>query len=527
MKKKTLGSPYSMMYLVTPAIYEKLLLCIDDGDKKLLDSLNKPVNVSQDKRPAQVIIDALASQEIGHSPIKMEEGDIEVVQTGGPVIQNNPIIPQNIEVTLPSNQPVSHDVPIVVPQPLQNQVPVSVTVLPQGDNPLPLPSTEPSGSNVIIKQQPITTTTQVLPIPTRVQSLPKPVTLHIPSDVVQPAAFSQPIKQPILIDDDPWGLMDFESKGIKRPKDETFEDSEQKKFNPTDIYHERDDQYRQGMLERIRNKRLHIDQQQNPLTRLPRDLVQWQPLQCVTNTTGGQICNPDPSNHPSIVKTEVSEPKLKVRKDIFIRPNTCKICHVRLGNAELLNMHMRLKHGNKKVKESFSMPALEDQSKRPRFQTPGTVSPVTPFVYDPNIDVPFRKKEKKQKKKRFTSPGNEPSAEALVYDPSKDVSFRKRKVKNIISKRKRASKHSSYRCPICEVSLGNLSLLKDHISLKHQMDPNEVIRDLATNVLSNPQPGSSRDFSDWSSIRIQPTRATARRQRFGQLKEKTKEFPQW
>ena len=53
-----------MMYLVTPAIYEKLLLCIDEGDKKLLDNLNKPPEALQDKRPAQVIIDNLSTQEI-------------------------------------------------------------------------------------------------------------------------------------------------------------------------------------------------------------------------------------------------------------------------------------------------------------------------------------------------------------------------------------------------------------------------------------------------------------------------------
>jgi len=64
MKRKQNVSPYSTMYLVTPAIYEKLLLCIDEGDKKLLDSLNKPPNASQDRRPAQVVIDALSSREI-------------------------------------------------------------------------------------------------------------------------------------------------------------------------------------------------------------------------------------------------------------------------------------------------------------------------------------------------------------------------------------------------------------------------------------------------------------------------------
>src|SRR5574343_221007 len=85
MRKKLTVSPYSMMYLVTPAIYEKLLLCIDEGDKKLLDSLNKPTNLSQDKRPAQVIIDALSSQEIGQTPARMTVTDSSAVHQLDPL----------------------------------------------------------------------------------------------------------------------------------------------------------------------------------------------------------------------------------------------------------------------------------------------------------------------------------------------------------------------------------------------------------------------------------------------------------
>ena len=68
MKKPSIGSPYSMMYLITPSIYEKLLLCIDEGDKKIIDSLNKPPEEQQERRPAQVIIDAVSSQEMRQIP---------------------------------------------------------------------------------------------------------------------------------------------------------------------------------------------------------------------------------------------------------------------------------------------------------------------------------------------------------------------------------------------------------------------------------------------------------------------------
>ena len=32
---KNIKSPYSKMYLVTPAVYEKLLTCLDEKDKKI------------------------------------------------------------------------------------------------------------------------------------------------------------------------------------------------------------------------------------------------------------------------------------------------------------------------------------------------------------------------------------------------------------------------------------------------------------------------------------------------------------
>ena len=59
-------SPYSLMYLVTPAIYEKLLLCLDEGDKRLLDSLNKPKS-DELKRPSEEIADIITSSEVAQS----------------------------------------------------------------------------------------------------------------------------------------------------------------------------------------------------------------------------------------------------------------------------------------------------------------------------------------------------------------------------------------------------------------------------------------------------------------------------
>jgi len=549
MKRKQNVSPYSTMYLVTPAIYEKLLLCIDEGDKKLLDSLNKPHNVSEDRRPAQVVIDALSSQEI--KPIGMK---IEPEVTGIHKIDPDEPMPE----PEPKPEPIVkvEDVkdikpaPAIIPQMTQNipiavpiidQKPIPVPVMPQVNNPPSMPIITP-----IQTQQPIVPNPQVVVPHPGLQSV-KPVSIKVPTDYTQPAVFVEPIRPPAireaievpeLPDDyDDWSDMDYEDKGIKRPIDETFEDPDSKRLRPTDEFHDRDNDYKQKMLDRIRNKRRRYDSLHNPLTTLPRDLVQWQPVQCVNNTTGGKICNQDSQLQPSIVQSDASRPKISVRKDIFIRPNACPICNVRMGNSDLLQMHMRLRHGQKNKSQSgLNIPGLsrdekkpKSNNRRPRFQTPGRVSPAVPLTYDPSQDVSFRTQKNTNKRKRFTSAGNEDEAEPFVYDPSQDVSFRKKsKKKETLTKTKptRKAKPSLYRCHICKDTVSNITALKDHYALKHKLNPEDVFRELAAEAITNPQPGSSRDFYDWGSLRIQPQRrANTRRQRFGQLKKT--DFSNW
>ena len=514
MKKKISGSPYSMMYLVTPAIYEKLLLCIDEGDKKIIDSLNRDQDDIGERRPAQVLIDSFSSKEIKQIPA------ISIP----PVSESLPV-------------PQVTNVPIVNPP--QVQVPVAVTVHPQENVPVPLPSIPP--------------TQQVVIPPVQVIEPIKPMTVDISTDLSQPAVIQQPIapvrlgyatdyELPDYIDEEDdytnWQLMDDESRGIKRTL-EDYEMPEGKKIQPNQIFKDRDERYRQGMLARYQEKRDAIRPPVNPLSQLPQSKFEWQPIQCVANTTGGQLCSTD---------SAAWKPKITVRKDLFAKPHTCHICGVRIGDAEILQMHMRIKHKQK----GFAMPGLEDNPPlvRERFSEAGRQTPAVPFVYDPKMDVPFRKKSKK---KRFTVPGNEPPAQPLAIDPSEDVSFRNvkkkkrfstpgnepppekydpaldvpfRNVKKTLTKRKTSVKERIFRCPICHAGFDNISSLKNHIGLKHKLDPKEVIEEMSSNVLA-PPPGTSRDFTDWSSIRVQPTRAAARRQRFGQIQKEKKEFSQW
>ena len=541
MVKKRIISPYSMMYLVTPAIYEKLLLCIDEGDKKLLDNLNKPPEALQDKRPAQVIIDNLSTQEISPNV----SGD-----------NNDTFYSMN-----ESNVPI-----VVQPQSQQQQpqVPVSVTVIPQVDNPMPaavVPQGDPSMPITVASADtsgdpPVVVVSSVPgPPPPPPPPAPgirafqpiKPVNISVPTNIVRPAVLSQPVRQPrtstptyenVPLPDDYGDWDEVDAVRPKRMRDESFSDPSGKRFRvnefDSDAFHVRDDRYRQRMLERAKNRRLQSEPPvfTNHPSVLPRDLVQWQPLQCVPNTTGGQICNPDPVQPPAIVSTKSRNPKrprsespghepaplrLKMHRDKYQGPKVCPICDVKLGDEAILKLHIQLKH---RMKPSDVLPK---KKRKPRFTTPGIEPGPDPFVYKPSDDVAFRIKS------RFSTWGSEPAPEPLIYDSAMDTSFRKPKVKKSVEQtgtKQRIPKANKYRCPICQVTLGNISLFKDHVRLKHKKNPDDVIKELASDMVDNPQPGGSRDFSNWTSLRLQPSRAAQRRQRFGE-RTKTKEFENW
>lgn len=57
-------SAYSKMYLVTPAIYEKMLKCLDEGERKLAEQLNEPSTQVVEKRPSESILENISSSEV-------------------------------------------------------------------------------------------------------------------------------------------------------------------------------------------------------------------------------------------------------------------------------------------------------------------------------------------------------------------------------------------------------------------------------------------------------------------------------
>jgi len=57
-------SSYSKMYLVTPSVYDKLLKCLDEGDKKITKNLNKPTVTDQPLRPSEQLLQNLTNSDI-------------------------------------------------------------------------------------------------------------------------------------------------------------------------------------------------------------------------------------------------------------------------------------------------------------------------------------------------------------------------------------------------------------------------------------------------------------------------------
>ena len=63
MKSLKNASPYTKMYLVTPKIYEQVLSCLDEKDKKITEDLNADKDTIEE-RPSEKFIDMLNKEEL-------------------------------------------------------------------------------------------------------------------------------------------------------------------------------------------------------------------------------------------------------------------------------------------------------------------------------------------------------------------------------------------------------------------------------------------------------------------------------
>ena len=108
-------SPYSEMYLVSPAIYERMLSCLDKADLNVVDSINKQVAEEREKRPSEVALQQLHQAELDQPDVPMHDSpspqalestqqlqdQIEMDDPNLPLEMEPPIVspPQQIETT--------------------------------------------------------------------------------------------------------------------------------------------------------------------------------------------------------------------------------------------------------------------------------------------------------------------------------------------------------------------------------------------------------------------------------------------
>lgn len=104
-------SPYAKMYLVSPAIYGKLLSCLDDRDKAMAESLNPPggADEPEEKRPSEQLLEQMHQDEINPrlvvqeptqfiTPQALQEGLAQVLP------QQLPPSSEGTQLTTPSTQ---------------------------------------------------------------------------------------------------------------------------------------------------------------------------------------------------------------------------------------------------------------------------------------------------------------------------------------------------------------------------------------------------------------------------------------
>lgn len=101
-------SPYSKMYLVSPGIYEKMLNCIDEGDKTATEALNTSNLVVDRKRPAEQVVDDMYKEELQRPP-PLSNDQFEQLQPNIQQFEQNislqdaPIIPNYDSNIVPLN----------------------------------------------------------------------------------------------------------------------------------------------------------------------------------------------------------------------------------------------------------------------------------------------------------------------------------------------------------------------------------------------------------------------------------------
>jgi len=222
------GQPYSEMYLVSPAIFERMLNCLDKADQVVLDSINQnPSPEEQPRRPSQARLGELYEGELGPglpAPIASQP-NLAFQNLPLPLSSN----PQSIFPNLPDPKASNPQSTFLnLPGPIASNPPVAFSGLPQPTASEPLISfvdlPNPISSNALmthtnlpdpIASDPGMTHSLPAPMPSNphlaIQSLPIPMpsnplvaqTLPVPMPSNPPLIRPSKIKLPVPIRSNP------------------------------------------------------------------------------------------------------------------------------------------------------------------------------------------------------------------------------------------------------------------------------------------------------------------------------------
>ena len=148
---KPTKSPYSKMYLVTPGVYDKLLTCLDEKDKKSTELLN--IEKEREERPGEKVIEDITTgdfepQNVEEMP-QMEEQQQQQIQEQ-----------QQVE-DIPPTPEVFGDVETDVQPQIEEGEIMETTQVPPGEpeiqqqqqpNPLRAPCALPTDPNQVVQQ---------------------------------------------------------------------------------------------------------------------------------------------------------------------------------------------------------------------------------------------------------------------------------------------------------------------------------------------------------------------------------------
>ena len=511
-------SPYKTMFLVTPNIYNKLLHCIDDGDKKVLQGLNPGNQPPSAPSKGEQIVKAMTQAEIepGNitTPAQMMESDLPIARNmSAParMFASSGFVPSTIP--LRTSAPGLNRSTDVMPTYAQPDISMpSLSQSTQSQQPLnvSLPSVRASQSDVSMPSFSHLTQSQQPNI-----SLPSVRTSHDDSLSASDEARIErllaqvpppPSNRPLIPDEDSWAEM----------------------FTPPNVH------FRSEMAQSTPNLSFRSERHQsNPNISMPLSSheMTFDPQFTSTrksfldDSPSGSIYesaeegeeeqdpyNPIPTNKDSVkrkfkddtVEITLRKSKQKKVKPYIPKPTNYYSVKRKFGAIEDDIAPTPIRKSKVKRRKIFFpivTPTPAIQSRTPRFQEAFTPLPTSQSVLSASQDVPFRRPRPPRFQEAFTPlPHSQP-----VLDASNDEPFRRQiiqqcvpttggkvcktrviapsdndipMIQSILRKTKKGRPmKKQFNCPFCDKIYKAEYHIKKHITDYHKRNAEDVLRD--------------------------------------------------